>query len=148
VTAPTPPEDVPQPAGPATGGPALDGPALDGPALGGPRSGLRNPAAAVRGVGAGALAMEALVLLLAIAPLVKLGGHLTGAAIGAILALAAACVLLAGLLRYPWAWWAGGVVQVALLGCGLLHLALAVLGVLFGGVWGYVLYVRGSVLRG
>jgi hypothetical protein len=109
-------------------------------------SGLRNPGAAVRGVGAGALAIEALVLLLAIVPLVKLGGHRSGPAVGAAIALAVLSAVLAGLLRHRWAWYAGVALQVALLACGLLHVALAVLGLLFAAVWGYVLSVRRSVL--
>ncbi len=109
-------------------------------------SGLRNPGAAVRGVGAGALVMEALVLLLAIVPLIKLAGHLPALAIAAILVLVVACVLLAGLMRYRWAWYAGIGVQVLLAVCGVFHLALLVLGILFGGVWAYVLSVRRSVL--
>jgi hypothetical protein len=132
----------------------VDNPPVDGPVEGaeveaaaveGPRSGLRNPTAAVRGVGAGALVLEAIVLLLAIVPLTKIGGHLTGPAIGAVVALAVLCVLLAGMLKRRWAWYAGIVVQVALFACGLFHVALAVLGVLFGAVWAYVLYVRHSV---
>jgi hypothetical protein len=111
-----------------------------------PRSGLRNPAAAVRGVGAGALALEALVLLLAILPLIKLGGHLSGLGVGAVVTLAVLCGVLAGLLRHRWAWYAGIVLQVALIACGLFHIVLAVLGVLFGAVWAYVLSVRRSVL--
>lgn len=111
-----------------------------------PRSGLRNPKAAVRGVGAGALAIEALVLLLAIVPLAKLGGHRSGAAIGAVVVAMVLCAVLAGLLRYRWAWYAAAALQLALFAGGLLHLALAVLGVLFGAVWGYVLSVRRTVL--
>jgi Protein of unknown function (DUF4233) len=109
-------------------------------------SGLRNPPAAVRGVGAGALAVEALVLLLAVAPLAKLGGSDTGPAIGLVLGLAAVAGVLAGLLRFPWAWYAGAAVPVALLAGGFLHWSLAVLGLVFGVLWGYVLYVRRSVL--
>jgi hypothetical protein len=109
-------------------------------------SGLRNPAATVRGMGAGALAIEALVLLLAILPLAKLGGHRSGAAVGAAVGLAVLSAVLAGLLRYRWAWYAGIGLQVVLLACGLLHVALAVLGLLFGAVWGYVLSVRRRVL--
>src|SRR5207253_8912597 len=110
------------------------------------QSGLRNPAAAVRGMGAGALAIEALVLLMAIVPLTKVAGHRTGPAVGAAVALAVLCAVLAGLLRYRWAWYAATVLQVVLFACGLLHVAFAVLGVLFGAVWGYVLSVRRSVL--
>jgi hypothetical protein len=111
-----------------------------------PRSGLRNPTAAVRGVGAASLAGEAIVLLLAIQPMRVLGVRLTGAAIASIVALAVLCLLLAGLLRYNWAWRAGIVIQVLLIGCGYFHISLAILGVLLGALWFYVLLVRRSVL--
>src|SRR2546428_4994987 len=101
-----------------------------------PKSGLRNPQAAVRGGGALALASEGVVLLLAIQPIRVLGGHLTGLAIGVIVALAVCCFVLAGLLRRPWAWAAGLVLQVVLFASGFLfHAALSILGVLFGLVW-------------
>ncbi|GAA5185007.1 hypothetical protein GCM10023322_27840 [Rugosimonospora acidiphila] len=132
--------------GPQSSDAGTSGAGSDGaPVAEGPRSGLRNPAGAVRGVGAGALALEALVLLLAIVPLTKISTHVTGAAIGSVLALAALCVVLAGMLRRRWAWHAATVLQVALFACGLFHVALAVLGVLFGAVWVYVLYVRRSI---
>jgi hypothetical protein len=111
-------------------------------------SGLRNPAAAVRGVGAAALGVEGLVLLLAIQPIRVLGGHLPGLAIGAIVALSVTCFALAGLLRHRWAWHAGSALQVVLFGCGFVfHRSLAVAAVLFGLVWAYVLHVRRTVLR-
>lgn len=110
------------------------------------RSGLRNPRAAVRGVGAGVLGTEAVVLLLAIQPIRILGGELSGVAIGVIVALAAVLVLLAGLLRRGWAWHAGLGAQLVLVAAGALHWSLAVLGVVFGLVWWYVLHVRRRVL--
>ena len=111
-------------------------------------SGLRNPAAAARGVGAAALASEAVVLLLAIQPMRVLGARLTGVAIGSIVVLAVVCLALAGLLRHGWAWYAAGVVQVVLFAFGFaFHPALGVLGVLFGLVWLYVLNVRRTVLK-
>jgi hypothetical protein len=111
-------------------------------------SGLRNPAAAIRGVGAGALAAEGLVLLLAIVPLKVLGVHRTGLAITSVVVLAVVCFTLTGLLGRPWAWVAGAVVPVLLvIGGFLFHPSLAVIGVVFGLVWTYALYVRRSVLR-
>jgi hypothetical protein len=112
----------------------------------GPRSGLRNPGAAVRGVGAGTLAMEAVVLLLAIAPLVKLSVRMTGLAVAAMIILAVACLVLAGLMRHRWAWYAGTALQIVLAICGVFHLALLALGILFGAVWAYALSVRRTVL--
>jgi hypothetical protein len=112
-----------------------------------PRSGLRNPGAAVRGVGAGSLALEGIMLLLAIQPVRVLGDGLTGNGVWVIVALAVACFVLAGLLRHGWAWYAAAVLQVVLIACGFaVHVALAVLGVIFSLLWAYVLHVRRKVL--
>jgi hypothetical protein len=111
-----------------------------------PKSGLRNPGAAVRGVGAGALVIETVVLLMAVVPLVKLGGPGAVPAVWVAVGLAVLCAVLAGLLRHPWAWYAGIALQVALFAGGLLNIALAVLGLVFGAVWAYVLNVRRTVL--
>ncbi|MEV4122709.1 DUF4233 domain-containing protein [Micromonospora sp. NPDC049645] len=111
-----------------------------------PRSGLRNPERAVRGLGAGTLSLEALVLLLAIQPIRVVGGDLGGAAIGAVVALAVAAVVLAGMMRRPWAWHAGTVLQGLLLLGGLLHWSLLGLGIIFALVWAYALHVRRVIL--
>ena len=110
------------------------------------RSGLRNPEAAVRGLGSGALALEAIVLLLAIQPIRILGGDLSGWGIGAVVALAVLCAVVAGSMRRRWAWPAGTVLQVLLLAAGLLHWSLAALGLIFGATWAYASYVRRSIL--
>jgi hypothetical protein len=110
-----------------------------------PRSGLRNPTAAVRGVGAGTLVLECVVLLMAIVPLVKLGGANRGTAIVVTLTLMVCCAVLAGLLRYRWAWYAAAALQAALLLTGFLNVALGVLGLVFGAVWLYVLHVRRTI---
>jgi hypothetical protein len=107
---------------------------------------LRNPTAAVRAVGATALAAQGVVLLLAIVPLRVLdaGGN-SGTAV--VAALAVVSLALAGLTRHRWAWWVGAALPVVLLGAGVaVHGSLAVLGVLFGLVWLYVLRVRSTVL--
>ncbi|GAB1645598.1 DUF4233 domain-containing protein [Krasilnikovia sp. MM14-A1259] len=114
---------------------------------GAPRpSGLRNPGAAVRGLGAGTLVLEAIVLLLAIQPIRVLGGHLSGWGVGAVVLLAVACVVVAGSMRRRWAWHAGTAIQVLLLACGLLHWSLAVLGLIFGAAWAYATHVRRTIL--
>ena len=112
-------------------------------------SGLRNPSAAVRGVGAGTLAIEAIVLLLAVVPLRRLGGDHATTGIWLCLALVVLAGALAGLLRWTWAWWAAALVPLTLIVGGVLvHWSLVVLGVLFGLVWAYVLNVRHTVLNG
>ncbi|SCL41917.1 Protein of unknown function [Micromonospora pallida] len=122
-----------------------DGPEGTPPATG-RRSGLRNPERAVRGLGSAVLALEALVLLLAIQPIRVLGGQLGGAAIGLIVGLAVAAVLLAGMMGRRWAWHVGTLLQVVLALGGFLHLSLAVLGIIFGLVWAYALHVRRVIL--
>ncbi|WP_167943016.1 DUF4233 domain-containing protein [Micromonospora profundi] len=110
------------------------------------RSGLRNPEGAVRGLGAGTLGLEALVLLLAIQPIRVVGGDLSGTAIGVVVALAVVAVLLAGSMRRPWAWHAGTVFQGLLMLAGLLHWSLLALGIIFALVWAYALHVRRVIL--
>jgi hypothetical protein len=109
-------------------------------------SGLRNPQAAVRGLGAGTLGLEAIVLLLAIQPLRLFAGHFSGFGVGVVVGLAVLCVLLAGLMKRPWAWHAGTAVQALLLVSGLVHWSLAALGLIFGAVWAYATYVRVRLL--
>ncbi|MFI6260420.1 DUF4233 domain-containing protein [Micromonospora zamorensis] len=134
------------PAGQAVPGSPPDRPE-DGPDAGQPRrSGLRNPEAAVRGLGAGTLGLEALVLLLAIQPVRVVGGDLSGAAIGVVVALAVAAIVLAGMMRRPWAWNAGTVLQGLLMLGGLLHWSLLGLGIIFALVWAYALHVRRVIL--
>ncbi|MEH1011940.1 DUF4233 domain-containing protein [Micromonospora sp. CPCC 206060] len=116
-----------------------------GPVQGRP-SGLRNPGRAVKGLGAGTLILETLVLLLAIQPIRVLGGELTGTTIGVIVALAVLAVVLSRLLDRGWAWHAGTVLQGLLMLAGFLHWSLFALGVIFALVWAYVLHVRRAIL--
>ena len=110
------------------------------------RSGLRNPAAAARGLGAATLGLEALVLVLAIQPIRMLGDGAGAAALAVSAALAVAAVVVAGLLRYGWAWHAGTVLQAAVLLAGLLHWSLLGVGLVFAAVWAYVWHVRRVIL--
>ncbi|WP_018351301.1 DUF4233 domain-containing protein [Longispora albida] len=111
-------------------------------------SGLRNPGAAVRGVGAGTLVIEGIVLLLAIMPIKTMGGSLSSGGVAAMLVLSLLSFVLCGTLRKPWGWHAGTVLQVLVIACGLFQWSVAVVGVLFLGLWLYVLHVRKTVLGG
>lgn len=109
-------------------------------------SGLRDPVRAVRSLGATALGIETVVLLLAIQPIRLVGGARSGATIAVIVVLALLSAGLAGLLRRRWAWYAAAALQVLLLASGVLHWSLSVLGVVFGALWWYVLHVRRAIL--
>lgn len=100
----------------------------------------------MRGLGSGTLALEAIVLLLAIQPIRILGGDLGSWGIGVVVALAVVAAVLAGSMRRSWAWHAGTVLQVLLLASGLLHWSLAALGLIFGAAWVYATYVRRTIL--
>ena len=108
-------------------------------------SGLRNPPAAVRGAGAGALAAMAVILLMGIVPLIRIDAPTAAVVVVAVLAVVSS--VLCGLLKRGWAWYAALVVPATLLAAGFLHTALVVLGVMFALLWAYILYVRRSVLR-
>ncbi|MET0424816.1 MAG: DUF4233 domain-containing protein [Actinoplanes sp.] len=109
-------------------------------------SGLKNPGAAVRGLGSGTLILEAIVLLLAIQPIRIMGGDLSGYGIAAVITLAVLGIALSGMMKRPWAWGAGTALQVLLLAAGLLHWSLAALGLIFGAAWAYASYVRKTIL--
>ncbi|MEU4423108.1 DUF4233 domain-containing protein [Actinoplanes sp. NPDC024001] len=121
-------------------------PAEDRPAAAARPSGLRNPQAAVRGLGAGTLAMEAIVLLLAIAPLAVIAGDSRGPAIAAVSVAVVVAIVLAGSMKRSWAWPAGAVLQGLLLVGGVLHWVLAAIGVIFGLAWAYNYHVRRTIL--
>ncbi|WP_306216156.1 DUF4233 domain-containing protein [Actinoplanes sp. RD1] len=127
--------------------PARDDQPVDDTINGVRRSGLKNPAAAVRGLGAGTLTLEAIVLLLAIQPIRVLGGHLSGWGVGSVVALAVLAALLAGMMGRPWGWTAGSVLQILLLATVFFHWSLGALGLIFGATWLYALYVRRALLK-
>ncbi|MGI8647236.1 MAG: DUF4233 domain-containing protein [Acidimicrobiales bacterium] len=110
------------------------------------RSGLRNPGAAVRGIGAATLLLETLVLLLALQPMRQLSSVATPVALSVVGGLVVLCGVVAGLLRHNWGWWLGLAAQFAVTLGGFIHVALLVLGLVFICVWLYILKVRRAVL--
>jgi hypothetical protein len=55
--------------------------------------------------------------------------------------LAAACLLLAGLLRYRWAYVAGTIVQILAIATGIMVSTMFFLGALFGVLWATAIWV-------
>lgn len=98
---------------------------------------------AVRGALAAALCLEALTVLLvprAVAPVSD--GGLSGGLLAVLLGLVAALLVAAGLQRSPAGLVLGSVLQLAVLATGVLVGAMYVVGLLFGAVWVYLLWVR------
>jgi len=98
----------------------------------------------VRRLSAAVLVLEAVVIALAIPVAIKVSG--TDAATAGIAGggLAVVCLLLCGLLRFGWAYYAGALVQLAAIVAGVLVPLMYVLGVIFAAlyVWAIVMPLR------
>jgi len=108
-----------------------------------------NPRAAkaIRAVFAGTLTLEAITVLFVPRAVAQFGDGLTTAKLAYALTLAGLLLLTAGLLRFRWGLAVGTVLQLAIIGCGVMTTAMYVLGVIFTAIWLYALRVRGQVLR-
>jgi hypothetical protein len=106
-----------------------------------------DPWKSFRGVTAGTLILEAIVVLLALPVVSAVGGGLTPGALGYLLGLAALLVVLAGLQGRSWAIWADLAVQLIPIAGFLVYPGVGFIGLLFGAVWALIVYVRSEVLR-
>ena len=109
-------------------------------------SGLADPKRAARSLGAAAMTLEGISLLLAIQPVRLLASGDTTAAVIFLIAVSVAAFVLAGMMKRSWAWHAAGALQVVLLIGFLAHWSVAAIGVVFGLAWLYVLKVRRTIL--
>jgi hypothetical protein len=106
-----------------------------------------DPWRSFRGVMAGTLILEAIVVLLAL-PVVAAADHgLTRATGGYLIGLAVVLVLLAGVQGRPWAIWVNLAMQIVVIAGWLVHGALGFIGVIFTAVWLLIAYLRGEVMR-
>jgi hypothetical protein len=106
-----------------------------------------DPWKSFRGVSAGTLVLEAIVVLLALPVVAVVGGGLTVGSGTYLVGLAVVLVLLAGLQGRPWAIWANIAVQPILIAGWVVHGAIGAIGVIFTIVWLLILYLRNEVLR-
>lgn len=142
--------------GPGVGG--GEGPAVgeaDGPAGAGEgevdaaasAAAARKRQHAIRGTLAAALCLEALTVLFVPRTVARVGdGGLTGARLTVLIVIAALLLLAAGLVKRRAGLVLGSVLQVAVIATGVLVGAMYFLGLLFAGVWAYVLWVRQEIL--
>ena len=106
-----------------------------------------DPWRSFRGVMAGTLILEAIVVLLAIPVVVVSHGGLTPLTGTYLIGMAVLLVLLAGVQGKPWAIWVNLGIQVLLIAGWVVHGAVGFIGVIFAGVWLVIVYLRNEVLR-
>ncbi len=106
-----------------------------------------DPWKSFRGVMAGTLILEVIVVLLALPVVATVGGGLTALSGGYLLGTAAVLVLLAGLQGRPWAIWVDLSVQLILAVGWVVNGAIGFIGVLFTGVWLLIIYLRREMRR-
>jgi hypothetical protein len=93
---------------------------------------------------ASVLGFESIVLALSSIVLISVEGVAAPVGLAIGLGLAVAAVVIAGLLRHEWAYYAGFAVQVAAIAMVAVVPVMAVLGLVFGGLWtmAYVLGLK------
>jgi uncharacterized protein DUF4233 len=106
-----------------------------------------DPWKSFRGVMAGILILEAIVVLLALPVVVVADGGLTPVAGTYLIGLAVVLILLSGLQGRPWAIWINLAMQLVLIAGWAVHGAVGFIGLVFAGVWLLILYLRSEVKR-
>jgi Protein of unknown function (DUF4233) len=106
-----------------------------------------DPWKSFRGVMAGILILEAIVVLLALPVVVVADGGLTPVAGTYLIGLAVVLILLSGLQGRPWAIWVNLAMQLVLIAGWAVHGAVGFIGLVFAGVWLLILYLRSEVKR-
>jgi Protein of unknown function (DUF4233) len=106
-----------------------------------------DPWKSFRGVTAGTLILEAIVVLLALPVVSATGGGLTPVALGYLLGLAAVLIVLAGLQGRPWAIWVDLALQLIPIAGFAIYPGVGFIGLVFAAVWALIVYVRSEVLR-
>ncbi len=106
-----------------------------------------DPWKSFRGVMAGTLILEAIVVLLALPVVSAVGGGLSAWSTAYLVGFAVLLVLLAGVQGRPWAIWVNLGVQLILVAGFAVYPAVGFIGVLFAVVWALIAYLRAEVLR-
>jgi hypothetical protein len=104
-----------------------------------------DPMKGIRGVFAATLVLESIVVLLALLVLPKFGDGATPLGVGLIAAVAVGMIVASGLQRRPYGLAVALGLQVAVLLCGFLVPALAIMGIVFVLVWAGLLFLRRDV---
>jgi len=106
-----------------------------------------DPWKSFRGVMAGTLILEAIVVLLALPVVSAVGGGLNAYSMSYLIGFAVFLVLLSGMQGRPWAFWVNLGVQVLLIAGWVVYPGVGFMGLIFAVVWGMIAYLRAEVLR-
>jgi hypothetical protein len=106
-----------------------------------------DPWKSFRGVMAGTLILESIVVLLALPVVSALGGGLTVASGGYLIGVAVVLILLAGVQGRPWALKVNLAIQAVVIAGAFVHVTIGFIGVLFAGVWVLIAYLQAEVKR-
>lgn len=106
-----------------------------------------DPWKSFRGVMAGTLILEAIVVLLALPVVGSVGGGLTAASTAYLIGFAVLLLLMCGIQGRPWAIWADLGVQAGLIAGWVIYPGVGVMGIIFAVVWLMIVYLRAEVLR-
>jgi hypothetical protein len=106
-----------------------------------------DPWKSFRGVMAGTLILEAIVVLLALPVVSTADDGLTAVTGSYLIGLAVVLVLLAGLQGRRWAIWVNLGIQLVLIAGWAVSGAVGFIGLIFAGVWLLILYLRSEVKR-
>lgn len=111
------------------------------------RAPITDPWKGFRGVCAGTLILEAIVVFLALPVVGTVGGGVTWASGVYIVVIGVAMILGSGLQRRPWAMKFNVGLQVLVLLGFFAHPSVTAIGVMFSLVWGYLIYLRRDIRR-
>jgi hypothetical protein len=112
-----------------------------------PKAPKPDPWKSFRGVTAGTLILEAIVVLLALPVVGAVGGGLNPGALTYLLGLTAILIVLTGLQGRSWAIWADLGVQAIPIAGFAVYPGVGVIGLIFAGVWALIAYVSWEVRR-
>lgn len=106
-----------------------------------------DPWKSFRGVMAGTLILESIVVLLALPVVSVARGGLGVVSGGYLIGLAVVLILLAGVQGRPWALRVNLAIQAAVIAGAFIHVTVGFIGVVFTLVWVLIAYLRAEVKR-
>lgn len=106
-----------------------------------------DPWKGLRGVMAGTLILEVIVVLLAIPIVAKVGPGLTVWSLSFLIGLSVLMILGSGVQGRRWALKFDLALQVITIAGGIFHWSIAIVGLIFGCVWVYIAYIKRDVER-